>query len=125
MRWVDPTIQLAACGSSHRNMATYGAWEYEVLDHCYDRSTSSRCTPTSTTTPIRRPGIFGVIELMDAFIKEVRRSPTRSPRAGARKIMLSFDEWNVWYKTHKSSIAQAGLAGGASADREVYTPRTR
>src|SRR5207248_132771 len=37
MRWIDPTIQLAACGSSHRNMPKYGAWEYEVLDHCYDQ----------------------------------------------------------------------------------------
>ena len=32
MRWIDPTIELAACGSSSRNMATYGAWEDTVLE---------------------------------------------------------------------------------------------
>ena len=29
-------LQLAACGSSFRDMPTYGAWEHEVLDHCFD-----------------------------------------------------------------------------------------
>ncbi len=33
MRWVDPSIELAACGSSGRNMATFGAWEDTVLEH--------------------------------------------------------------------------------------------
>ena len=27
MKWVDPTIELAACGSSGRTMPTFGAWE--------------------------------------------------------------------------------------------------
>ena len=27
MKWVDPTIELAACGSSGRNMPTFGTWE--------------------------------------------------------------------------------------------------
>ncbi|MBV8456463.1 MAG: alpha-N-arabinofuranosidase, partial [Acetobacteraceae bacterium] len=36
MRWADPTLELAACGSSNREMTTYGAWEYAVLDQCFD-----------------------------------------------------------------------------------------
>ena len=36
MRWVDPSIELAACGSSGRNMPTFGAWEETVLEHCFD-----------------------------------------------------------------------------------------
>src|SRR5271165_7326109 len=36
MKWVDPTIQLATCGSSHRAMPTFGAWEYEVLEHTFE-----------------------------------------------------------------------------------------
>ena len=38
MRWIDPTIELAACGSSARNMPTYGRWEDEVLEHTFDHA---------------------------------------------------------------------------------------
>jgi alpha-N-arabinofuranosidase len=38
MRWVDDSgLELAACGSSQRAMPTYAAWEYEVLDTCFDQ----------------------------------------------------------------------------------------
>ena len=32
MRWIDPGIELAACGSSGRNMPTFGRWEGVQLD---------------------------------------------------------------------------------------------
>ena len=37
MKWVDGSIELAACGSSGRKMATFGAWEDRVLEHCFDQ----------------------------------------------------------------------------------------
>ena len=30
MRWIDPTIELVVCGSSHRGMNTYIDWETAV-----------------------------------------------------------------------------------------------
>ncbi|MDF2835151.1 MAG: Alpha-N-arabinofuranosidase, partial [Paenibacillus sp.] len=36
MKWVDPTIELVACGSSSRTMATFPEWEATVLDLTYD-----------------------------------------------------------------------------------------
>ncbi|RYZ43850.1 MAG: alpha-N-arabinofuranosidase, partial [Sphingobacteriales bacterium] len=36
MKWIDPSLELAACGSSARNMPTFGAWEREVLEHTFD-----------------------------------------------------------------------------------------
>ena len=36
MRIIDPSIELAAVGSSGRNMPTFGAWEREVLEHTFD-----------------------------------------------------------------------------------------
>ncbi|MBV9789565.1 MAG: alpha-N-arabinofuranosidase, partial [Chloroflexi bacterium] len=35
MKWVDPTIELVACGSSHAQMPTFGTWEATVLDQVY------------------------------------------------------------------------------------------
>ena len=34
MKWVDPTIETVACGSSHSEMPTFGALEMEMLDEC-------------------------------------------------------------------------------------------
>ena len=36
MKWVDPTIELVACGSSSIDMDTFGSWERTVLDHTYE-----------------------------------------------------------------------------------------
>ena len=36
MKWVDPAIELVACGSSHGKMATFPQWEATVLDHVYE-----------------------------------------------------------------------------------------
>src|SRR2546429_2517905 len=36
MRYVDPALQLIACGSSGPFMPTYLEWDREVLEQCYD-----------------------------------------------------------------------------------------
>ena len=36
MRMVDPSVELAACGSSAYDMPTYGVWEDRVLEHCFE-----------------------------------------------------------------------------------------
>ena len=36
LKWIDPSIELVACGSSDPNMPTFGEWERTVLDHTYD-----------------------------------------------------------------------------------------
>ncbi|MBR4080453.1 MAG: alpha-N-arabinofuranosidase, partial [Clostridia bacterium] len=37
MKWVDPSIELVACGSSGFGMPTFGDWEYTMLTECYDQ----------------------------------------------------------------------------------------
>ncbi|HET6452306.1 MAG TPA: alpha-N-arabinofuranosidase, partial [Spirochaetia bacterium] len=36
MKWVDPGIELVACGSSFPGMPTYPQWESTVLEHVYE-----------------------------------------------------------------------------------------
>ena len=36
MKWVDPSIELVACGSSNASMSTCYSWEATVLDHAYN-----------------------------------------------------------------------------------------
>ena len=54
-RIIDPSIELAAVGSSGRNMPTFGEWEREVLRHTFDQVEFIHFTPISTITPRTRP----------------------------------------------------------------------
>lgn len=36
MKWVDPSIELVACGSSNSGMPTFIDWEAKVLEHTYE-----------------------------------------------------------------------------------------
>ena len=36
MKWVDPSIEVVACGSSSSEMPTFGDWELGMLNECYD-----------------------------------------------------------------------------------------
>lgn len=123
MRWTDPTIQLAACGSSHRNMASYAAWEYEVLEHCFDQVDFISLHTYFRNDADELSEYFGVIELMDAFIKEVVAiaDAVAAKRRSLKRIMLSFDEWNVWYRTHRiEDMRKPGWPVAPPLIEEVY-----
>ena len=100
MKWVDPSIQLAACGSSHRAMPTFGAWEYEVLEHTFEEA-DFLSLHMYYQNPYNEVGEFlANIEIMDRFIKEAVSvcDAVAAKRRSSKRMMLSFDEWNVWYK---------------------------
>jgi alpha-N-arabinofuranosidase len=100
MKWVDPSIQLAACGSSHRAMPTFGAWEYEVLEHTFEEA-DFLSLHMYYQNPEKEVGEFlAHIEIMDRFIKEAVSvcDAVAAKRRSPKRMMLSFDEWNVWYK---------------------------
>jgi len=99
MKWVDPTIELVACGSSHSEMPTFGEWEYTVLDECYDTVDYISLhryygNPTNDT-----PGFLARSMDMDDFIKTVVSicDSIKGKKHADKSINLSFDEWNVWY----------------------------
>ena len=103
MKWVDPSIEVVACGSSGHEMPTFGAWEYEVLDQCYsnvDYVSLHRYygNPTGDT-----PGFLARSMDLDDFIKEVVAicDCVAGKKHAKKKLNLSFDEWNVWYHSNQ------------------------
>jgi alpha-N-arabinofuranosidase len=66
---------------------------------------------TYFTNPTDRiEDFFGVLELMDAFIKEVVAiaDAVAAKRRSSKRIMLSFDEWNVWYRARGNEFQNKG-----------------
>ena len=102
MKWVDPSIELVACGSSSFTMPTFGSWEYEMLDECYENVDYVSLhryygNPTNNT-----PDFLARNMDMDSFIKTVVSicDAVGGKKHSRKKLNLSFDEWNVWYHSH-------------------------
>ncbi|MDX7951171.1 alpha-N-arabinofuranosidase [Lichenihabitans sp. Uapishka_5] len=123
LRWIDPTLILSACGSSHRQMPTYGTWEYEVLDHCFDEADFISLHTYFANKTDEIDEYFGVIDQMDSFIKEVVAicDAVAAKRRSPKRIMLSFDEWNVWYKAHTiEHMRKPGWPEAPALLEEIY-----
>ncbi len=96
MKWIDGSIELAACGSSGRSMPTFGAWEDTVLEHSFDHvdTISLHTYLNNYANDTGLPGQPRSDGQLHRGGGRDRRTP--SPRAAsAKQIMLSFDEWNV------------------------------
>ena len=103
MKWVDPSIELVACGSSGSGMPTFGSWELEMLDECYENIDYVSLhryygNPTGDT-----PGFLARTMDMDDFIKSVTAicDAVKGKKHSKKQINLSFDEWNVWYHSNE------------------------
>jgi len=104
MRGVDPTIELAACGSSGRNMPTFGSWEDTVLEHTFDQVEHISLHTYLNNYAGDTAAFLAGPDLMDRFIEEVVAiaDAVAARRRSSKHIRLSFDEWNVWYRTRRS-----------------------
>ena len=102
MKWTDPGIELVACGSSGRTMPTFGAWELEVLQHVFDHVEYLSIHTYFGNADGDTPGFLAKPDAMDDFIEETVAlcDAAAARRKSPRRIMLSFDEWNVWYHSH-------------------------
>ncbi|MGI4802615.1 MAG: alpha-N-arabinofuranosidase [Janthinobacterium lividum] len=103
MRWVDPSIELAACGSSGRNMSTFGTWEDTVLEHTFNEVEWISLHTYLNNYADDTAAFLASPDLMDSFIEEVVAiaDAVAARRRSSKRIMLSFDEWNVWYRTRR------------------------
>ena len=125
MRWVDPTLELAACGSSGRNMPTFGAWEDSVLEHCFDHVDYISLHTYLNNYAGDTEAFLASPDMMDWFIEEVVAiaDAVAARRRSRKRIMLSFDEWNVWYRTRRRSAdrVKPGWPAAPQILEEVYT----
>ncbi|MGG1516338.1 alpha-N-arabinofuranosidase [Paenibacillus oryzisoli] len=104
MKWVDPTLELVACGSSHLGMPTFPDWEASVLDHTYDHVDYLSMhqyygNPDNDT----RTFLARSVE-MDEFIRTLVATCdfAKAKKRSKKTMYLSFDEWNVWFHSHQS-----------------------
>jgi alpha-N-arabinofuranosidase len=111
IRVIDPTTQLIACGSSNTIMPTYLVWDREVLEECYDQVDGiSLHNYYGNTPPLSGDNTSRYLAMnldMERQIHEIAavcdyvQGVLKSPK----RLWLSFDEWNVWYRARGGRFA--------------------
>ncbi|GIF39040.1 arabinosylfuranosidase ArfA [Actinoplanes xinjiangensis] len=101
MRLVDTRLTLVVCGSSNRDMPTFGTWERTVLEHTWDDVDYISCHAYYQEHDGDLAGFLASGTDMDAFIDAVVATidHVRAVKRSDKRIDISFDEWNVWYFT--------------------------
>jgi alpha-N-arabinofuranosidase len=126
MRYVDSSLKLIACGSSGPLMPTYLEWDREVLEQCYqyvdglslhryfgnnDRDSGSDTSKYLAMNLSMERQIAETIAVCD-LVRGHKRSP--------KKLWLSFDEWNVWYRTNTGDAVDGHRTEAPHLLEEVY-----
>jgi len=127
MKYVDPDfpLQLIACGSSGPFMPTYLEWDREVLEQCYeyvDGLSLHRYLGNNGETGGDSAKFLAMNLTMDRQIAEslavcdLVRGHKRSPK----RLWLSFDEWNVWYRARTGDAVNGHGKEAPHLLEEVY-----
>lgn len=126
IRVVDPDTRLVACGSSNTIMPTYLTWDREVLEECYDQVDGiSLHNYYGNTEPLTGNSTARYLAMnldMERQIQEIGavcdyvQGILRSPK----RLWLSFDEWNVWYRARGGVFANGRRTFAPRLLEEVY-----
>ncbi|GAB7192272.1 alpha-N-arabinofuranosidase [Kineococcus sp. NUM-3379] len=100
MRQLDPRVELVVCGSSNRQMPTFGAWERTVLQHTYQHVDYISCHAYYFEKNGDLASFLASAVDMDRFIEDVvaTADSVGAELGSDKRIAVSFDEWNVWYQ---------------------------
>jgi alpha-N-arabinofuranosidase len=126
IRVLDPATKLIACGSSNTILPTYLVWDREVLEECFDQVDGISLhnyygnTPALTGNDSARylamnldmeRQILEIAAVCD-YVQGLKKSPKR--------LWLSFDEWNVWYRARGGRFANGQRKFAPPLLEEVY-----
>ncbi len=110
MRMEDPDLELIVCGSSSSAMPTFGAWENTVLTEAYDFVDMVSAHAYYSEKDDDQASFLASADDMDHFIDAVVATAdhVRAKLKREKRIMISFDEWNVWYQHRAESRPPSG-----------------
>jgi alpha-N-arabinofuranosidase len=126
MRSVDPSLLLIACGSSGPGMPTYLEWDREVLEQCYDYVDALSLHRYIGNTPEETGGESSKFLAMNLSMEQQIKETiavcdlVQGHKRSAKKLWLSFDEWNVWYRARNGDDVRGHGEEAPHLIEEVY-----
>ncbi|AOM84327.1 arabinosylfuranosidase ArfA [Salisediminibacterium beveridgei] len=103
MKQVDPDIELVSCGSSGSGMPTFPEWEATTLNHTYELADYVSLHQYFGNPDNDSQNYLASTMELDHFINTVTSvcDYIKAKKRSKKTMMLSFDEWNVWYHSHE------------------------
>ncbi len=104
MKLLDPEVKVCVCGSSFLKMPTFPEWEQTVLDLCYDNvdylSLHTYCRNERAERSAYLAEPVGMERYLETALGVCDR--VRLKKGAAKRLDVSFDEWNVWPRARES-----------------------
>jgi alpha-N-arabinofuranosidase len=99
MKWADSSIELAVCGSASSLQPTFPEWDRTVLEYTYDKVDYLSLHRYYENSGNELDFLASYHE-MNEFIRSVTATAdyVKSVKRSKKTMMLSFDEWNIWYQ---------------------------
>lgn len=125
MRQVDGRVELVACGSSNRAMPTFGTWERVVLERCFDLVEHISAHAYYEPVDGDVDSFLAAGEDMHRFIEAVVATADHvaAVKGSDKRIMVSFDEWNVWYHSRFPGERSLEIREAPELIEDVYDVR--
>jgi alpha-N-arabinofuranosidase len=122
MKWLDPSIELVACGSSNPGMRTFPDWEATVLEHTYEHVDYISMHQYFDNTENDPENFLAKTMGMEHFIETVAAACDfiKGKKRGKKTINLSFDEWNVWYHSREENKKLVHWQSGPKFNEDIY-----
>jgi len=122
MRQFDSSLELVACGSSNSAMPTFPNWEATVLDQTYEYVDYISLHTYYKNLDDNRPSFLAKSVEMDNFIQTVISTAdyVKAKKRSDKTMMLSFDEWNVWYHSEEADRKQTPWTVAPPLLEDIY-----
>lgn len=126
MHMFDPELKLVTCGSSHTFMDTFPDWEAITLSHTYDVTDFISLHQYFDNFDDDTADFLAKSQETDRFIRTVVSvcDYVKAKKRSKKDVMLSFDEWNLWYhsKAHDDdAMANRPWTEAPNLLEDVYT----
>lgn len=122
MKWVDPSIELVACGSSNASMSTCYSWEATVLDHAYNHVDYISMHQYFGNAKNDTADYLAKTMETDDFIRNIIATCDYigAKKGSKKKINISFDEWNGWYHARPANAKAEHWRIAPAFNEDIY-----
>ncbi|MBN2536292.1 MAG: alpha-N-arabinofuranosidase [Spirochaetales bacterium] len=123
LKLFDPGLELVACGSSGPGMQTFPEWEATVLELCYEHVDYVSLHTYARKHGNDSPGFLAESVNLDRYIRTVINTAdyVQAKVRSKKQLMLSVDEWNVWYHSLDEDTHIKPWSTGPRLLHDIYT----
>ena len=107
MKMFDPNLELVVCGSSSPDLPFFPEWQTETLMHAYDAVDYVSLHQYFSNAAGDTPDFLACSLGMDRYIQNAVTACdyVKAVKRSAKRLDISFDEWNVWFHSGSSGAA--------------------